>query len=187
MSATVTSLSNASMLLNLSNDAFKRIVDNDLRNNVSDDEARALRSAEVVSRWIATLEGMRKSVEGQLAARRSEQDILRIDTERAIQDNPQLELEIKRKYNEARKQYEKTRASSLRFKVGVEQQLINAHYIRDSLNPEASFIRKERDALLRRTWELEAAITNHREQVMSDDDDLDEDAIDDELWRVLPS
>lgn len=163
-------------LLALDEDAFQSLVEQDMRRP---DDGRvlraALRSPEVVDRTYATLLSMLKSVEGQLAARREDLEVLRA---KCLARGPAG----KREWDEANTKYAKTRAGSLRFKVGVEQSLMDVRRIRDNRR-SALFEDEANERLHARVQVLENAIRKHRASFSAEDEPGEDDV---ELWAWLP-
>lgn len=160
--------------LSMSDDDFKALIEADMRrpDDEVDQEVRALlRHPEVIDRTYATLLSMQKSVEGQLAARKEDREVLR---GRCLAKG----AAGRSVWLEAEERYAKTRAGSLRFKVGVEQQLMAVRRLRDTRR-SVLFEDEANERLILRVQALEQAIRKHRDGFDSDDEGSDDDL---ELW-----
>lgn len=131
-----------------------------------------------MERLYTTLLSMQKSVEGQLAARKEDMEAARLGSLAQGPDALPAWLDEKAKYA-------KWRAGSIRFKVGLEQALMEVRHLRDAqrLSRGLLFEDEASHRLNVRVQLLEAAIKKHREGFDDDDDPSDNDL---ELWAHLP-
>lgn len=161
-----TAISTHESLLALSDDDFRSVVDDAVR-NPDDVRASLLRHPDVVARWYFTLVSMKKSVEGQLAAKKAEYAAAKATSPVAKRDQAG---------------YERWRAGALRFKAGVENQLLEARLLREGNmgDQEIAMAVRERNRLI-------AAITAHRDHDCDSDPNCTTDfcAADDRLWALV--
>lgn len=159
----------AEELLALPDEDFRTIVEDDLREPgpIRD----VLRGPQVIERLHSTMMSMLKSVEGQLAARSVDYDRVRLR-------NPQPH-----DFAQQRDKYMKWRAGSLRFKVGLEQALIEIRYLRDPQLNNAALLWAIEQAQATNN-RLLAAIRQHRDSFDPKDDPSDNDEA---LWAHLPA
>lgn len=150
-------------------DVFRAYVDEAVRGHPDDNQVQALRSRlrepEVIERTHLCLVSMKKSVEGQLAARRA--DFIK---ERAsLRSNPPGQ-------RSAEERYHAWRAGALRFKSGVEEFMLTVRGNREKPTGDNYYLAYHT---------LRQAIERHREAVqasLANDEDTD---ADDVLWSVL--
>lgn len=142
--------------LDLPNEDFRDLVDEEVRGITDEAISRALRDPVLMERWYLTLVQMKKSVESQLGAKRS--DLVR---HIGARDYPSRVAE-----------YHRWRAGSLRFKSGVEERLLEVRAMRFKgvTNP------------WKRTQRLLDAIIEHRDS-MGDYNEEGSEA-DLRLWRL---
>lgn len=178
-------------LLTLPEDVFRRLVDSDLRGKGDPQLGRLLRSREVVDRWYATIKGMTKSVEGQLAAKKADLEavVLQIESDIAQAESRGDHLTASALLMSLKEQQQKDakwRAGILRFKTGLEEVHAEARRIRDSYRGSFfdSYLAEERNFALERTRSLESAIRAHRDHECDIGCDNGCTA-DDDLWRLV--
>jgi hypothetical protein len=186
-------------LVGLSVTLFRAVVDADLRRRVrpaglSEATSRALRSADHVERWHATLASIQHSVQGQITATADEYEAARLAIEgdiKALEGDAGNAGRISRLYDEARSlrsEYMSKKASRERFLTGLKEYLVEAESLRDQQRTSVyeSSVVDERDLLLDRVAVLEQAIGTHRSVIMSDLDE-NEDPVETDLalWRIL--
>lgn len=171
----------------LSDLEFRRVVDADLRRRVdpsglSEQVAAALRSEAHVNRWHATLLAMCRSVEGQLAAGANEFEARRSDIESEIDrlnnsshGDASRVSELSVLLAELRSTYLTKRASTERFRTGLNEHLILAERL----------LPVHRSRCARRVRRLEQAIERHREAVSRDLGADDPVRFDADLWAAL--
>lgn len=183
-------------LLALEDEAFRQIVDDDLRDfEHSGAYAMALRSPAIVDRWHSTLTAMLKSVDGQLAARgldweatraRIAKERLDIEADDGLMpDEREAKLIAKdREHEDEREQYAKSRAGTMRFKTGLEEWLVDARRIKQGLTDRLydSVVTRERNYYAERARSLEEGITQHQKVVIASS--LPTEA-DEALWSLL--
>ena len=161
-----TAISTYESLLALSDEDFRSVVDDAVR-NPEDSRATLLRHPDVVARWYFTLVSMKKSVEGQLAAKKAEYAAAKATSPVAKRDQAG---------------YERWRAGALRFKAGVENQLLEARLLREGNmdDQEVAMAVRERNRLI-------AAIAAHRDHDCDDDPQCTDDlcAADERLWASV--
>lgn len=152
-------------LSTIPDDEFRALLDAAARGRLDEQTLDQLKSAEVVERTYLCLVSMKKSVEGQLAAKRADY----IKARSKLRGKP-TELAA-----EAEK-YQTWRAGALRFKSGVEEFMMAVRGNREKA-PEVH------DYYLPYQT-LKLAIIQHREHVCDDECDV-ECAADTRLWSVL--
>jgi hypothetical protein len=179
-----------------------------LRKQLSD----ALREPQNVERWFSVLVRMAKSVDLQLAARHQDyrgklaelqcelerltarqaagEPILDPDTNEPLSATRGAEVVTSKRMrmHNLTAEYAKTRASTLRFKTGLEDGLLEARFARDQLRSALynSAIVAERNHYAFRATTLERAIREHRDVVeASDADDGTTEVADQQLWTAL--
>jgi hypothetical protein len=186
-----------SELLKMDDEDFRNIVDADLRDfDHSGKWALGLRSPAVVERWHATLTAMLKSVEGQLAAREADwtSTKARLSKERieVESDGGLMESEFQQKmtaldleFETEREKHFKTKAGTMRFKTGLEEWLVEAGRIRDSITDKLyeSVVSRERNYYAERARALEDGITQHQKMVQASSVPSE---ADEKLWSLLP-
>ena len=101
---------NANELLDLRDEAFKSIVNSDIRNELDTETADALRSPEVSRRWYNMLVATKRSIETQLA-------IFKIERVQKF-SLPGFDIWLEEKL--------KWKTGALRFKASVEEQIAEA-------------------------------------------------------------
>jgi hypothetical protein len=187
-------------LLSLPNDAFRTLVDADLRGKGDQSLAKLLRSEEVCERWYSTINGMAKSVEGQLAAKRADLEATTLSLESDIQvaearGDESLAAQLRLALMEAQQKDAKWRAGILRFKTGLEEVHAEARRIRDSFKGSffESYLAEERNIALARVRDLEDGIRRHRDHDCETDprckntygESFHDCAADDDLWSLV--
>lgn len=166
-------------LLNMSDDDFRAIVDQDLRSDKSASErTTALRDKAIIPRWLSVLQAMLVSIEGQLATGEADFEAMQMALQLGSGNVQEQLLSTGQRY------YEK-RARQLRFKSGVDAMLIQARYLQSRFAPEIALVTKERNQLVIRVHELETAIYKHRSDVLTHDQ-AGPLVYDQELWKQLP-
>lgn len=142
---------NVEELLGLPEDQFRKLVDSEVRRNSNEPNpkleelAEALRDHRVAPIWRVALISMKKSVEGQLGAKRM--DLARAEAELA----PEM-------YTKRVNEFHVWRAGALRFRNGVEERIL-----------ELSETQTRTVAMLR------SAIIKHKQTVTREyDDDVSE-------------
>lgn len=173
---------------------FRKEVDADLRRpEPSDRQAHenrraALRTPELVDRWNTALQMISKSVEGQLASKQEDMAAARAALARQIAKttpgSPEW-IKLKDQQEAAKEAYATSRAQMLRFKTGLDEWVIEARALRDSLKATMydSIIADERNHYAAQVQELRAAIDAHRTQML--DDDYEPSSADELLWACL--
>ena len=184
-------------LVDMPDEDFRAVVDADLRRNsrnrphLPPEVAAALREPRHVPRWHMTLSRMDKSVEGQLAARADDYEKelawsrrrtleLEAELDAALEEGQTFKAdETRKRLREVRlqqeqltEQHHRGRASTLRFKTGLDEALLEAQYLRDRLQGDA------------RVRELEEAIRAHRQELTASEE-LEAGSADEKLWSVL--
>lgn len=199
-------------LLALSDDEFVELVNNIIRRKADNYKGKhtpeflaraykSLQAPEVAPRWYMVLARTAKSVDGQLAAREadftSHRANLRAELTEAqlalkeAQESGQTPLSPYRRavadahiaIQDLTKEYGRQRGSTLRFKSGLDTNLIEARHAYEMTlhGMMSSIAAKERDHALQRVRELEEAIRRHRDNLDADDGS----SIDEELWSVV--
>lgn len=178
-------------LMGLDHAAFRKEVDSDLR--PGDGERwkarhRALRSPTCVDRWFMVLSQMAKSVDGQLAAKADDYEAARAETREqllAATDAVQ-QMGFRRRLESLKAEYSRNRANTLRFKSGLDEALIEARALRDSVRDRLydSVVAEERNRYAARVTTLEEAIRDHQDAFTAGD--IDPEPHDLHLWDVIP-
>lgn len=148
-------------------DQFRALVDQAVRGNPEDPKTHALRvnlmAPEVVDRTHIALISMKKSVEGQLAARRADY------IKERLRDRPGERSALEQRYRT-------WRAGALRFKSGVEEYLLTVRPPRRERSADNYYLAYET---------LRQAIAKHKATVLALQNDDEETDADDVLWSVL--
>lgn len=154
-------------LLKMPEEDFRAVVDDEVRGveELDPKTAKALRDPLVADRWYYALVSMKKSVEGQLGAKRS--DLLK-----------------HRSPPRDRTEYHRWRAGALRFKSGVEERLLEVRSRRHSLT-HIDTVQEERNVALAQMQNLKTAITSHKTSVLSDFADDEVSDADRTLWSAI--
>lgn len=174
-------------LLAMTDDEFREVVDRDLRRGrggqvAADEEGDTLRTLRgddedpdvtaLAERWLRVLYAMSRSVEGQLAARRADYNAAKARNMAAIiearnrNDDVSI-LRLEHEFLEHKVKYESARASTLRFKTGLDETIIKARWV-------------GRDSAIAH---LEDKIRRHRNEVLADNEEVSE--ADEELWEAV--
>lgn len=145
-------------LLDMSDDDFKKIVDDDIRLQAEPEVREALRSPAVIGRFHLQLQTTVVHVDGQVAA--NEADLAQLVSK-----------------------HHKWKATSLRFKTNLEMTLLEVRHLYDQRGVDAfqSYAAQERNWALARAHALEEAIRNHRGHLDPDQAD----SADVELWATV--
>lgn len=170
---------------------FRELVDRDLRREDTQEEAEALRSPALVTRWYTVLVAMSKSVDGQLSAKRQDHDasqarmrkeFVKAEEEladaKSAQDKAAIETARKRQrklreeWYVAAERYARARAATLRFKSGLDETLVEARLYRDRVTNKLyeAVVTQERNHYASRMRGLEDAIRDHAHQKIEDAD-----------------
>lgn len=147
-------------LLSLPDPQFREVVDAEVRGTAQPKVGETLRDPLLIDRWHHTLLQMKKSVESQLGAKRS--DV------------------FKNKHYSAHDlaEFHRWRAGAVRFKSGVEDRLLEIRRIRGIAQPDTQAIKRERNALLQ-------AIDAHRQTVLEEFEADEISDADRALWAAL--
>jgi len=180
---------------------FAELVDADLRPpDARDPELSAeLRHPEVVKRYYSALLRKAKSVDGQLAAKEAQYEgkVSRLKAKLTIAESqqgmpdatPEQVAEARRKatnyraeISTARSQYFESRVGTIRFKTGLDMNLIEVRRLVDELDSSQfnTLAVQERNLLAGRVQVLEDAIRLHQEEIGDEGSEEDE-----ALWGVL--
>jgi hypothetical protein len=161
-------------LLKMGPEAFNEVVNNDIRGEVAEDVAAALRGV-LVDRWYNTLVAMKRNSEAQFSNARFE-----IAKKRHECLNGQDKNLGMSEFNTYMTQKARWRTGALRFKNGVEDKIAEAKMIRRA---RATDLHRERDYLITRLATLSNAIKTHQDAVL--EDPLDTETADENLWMTL--
>lgn len=153
-------------LVNQEEEAFRSIVDDEVRGHLDPETAALLRDPKVVDRWFLALIVMKKSVESQMAAKRD--DLAR------FAGSHQEETE--------RLAFRKWRAGALRFRNGVEDRILEIRAIR--WRNGATISTDPYDAIVLNA-DLASAIRTHRKKMLEDYEPDEVSDADRQLWRLL--
>lgn len=183
-------MTKTSSLCDLSDEEFRQVVDDDLRGKADAKISPQLRKPENVDRWYSVLLAMTKSVEGQLAARRSDWDGLRthLGSEIALKTGTNEEAILRAQLQSERERYLKWRAGIIRFKTGLDEWLAEARHLRDRTRGDMieRVTKDERAFLSSRVRTLEEAIRRHRDHLLAEDlDDEAHEKADEALWSLV--
>lgn len=176
---------------------FRAEVDSDLRPRASAGDPRhwvrraALRSPDLVDRWLTTLLMMSKSVEGQLASKQEDHEAekarLRIGINKAEQSgNEERIRKARTAWESAKQNYAIMRGDKLRFKTGLDEWIVEARGLRDSLRAAMydSIVAEERNYYAERARDLRQAIAEHKDKIL-DDEGYEASDADERLWSCL--
>lgn len=148
-------------LLHLDDEAFRTIVDNDVRNRIEPEISRQLRdNPQVARRWYDTLLLMKASVEGQLSAKAAEARADKLES---------IAADRKREGLTALASYERWRSGALRFRSGLEATILEA----------GRFVEEHE------TQHLRDAIRAHRDHVCGSECTDDFCVADERLWKLI--
>lgn len=148
-------------LLRLDDEAFRNIVDNDVRNRIDPEISRALRTEpQLARRWYDTLLQMKASVEGQLSAKAAEAKAQKLES---------IASDQKREGLTAMAAYERWRSGALRFRSGLEATILEA----------GRFVDEHESEMLRN------AIRAHRDHVCGSECTDNFCVADEQLWRLV--
>ncbi len=145
-------------LLNLYSEAFKSVVNSDIREELDDETSDSLRDAKVVRKWFDTLVATKRSIETQLATFKIEKAQKYTDFLNHKDASYPSWLENKNKW----------KLGALRFKASVEEKIAEARLLLRKEVTEADLLR--------------LAIVQHQERVLSDPDFSER--YDEELWAT---
>lgn len=169
----------ADAILQMDEDDFRELVDRDLRRKNTEEEAQALRSPALVDRWHSVLVAMSKSVDGQLSAKRQDfeaqkarlkKELLLCDSEtaeaREVKDQARLRAsaaraqKLREEWAGLTERYSKERASTLRFKSGLDETLVESRLYRDRTRDRLyeHVVTEERNRYAERVRHLESAL-----------------------------
>ena len=181
----------------LNDEDFRDLVDRDLRRENTDQEAAALRSPALVDRWYNVLVGMTKSVDGQLAAKKQDYDAQKaryrqqfLDADAALaaargDDTQVIQVEqkirgLQQELASMSERFSRSRAATLRFKSGLEETMVEARAIRNTLRDRLfeTVVVEERNRLASKLQSLESAILAHKLEHLEDASDADH-----KLWQ----
>jgi hypothetical protein len=152
----------------LSDEEFKDLVDEAVRGQLDPNTMAALKDGSVANRTYTVLVGMKKNVEGQLAARKADYGRAR--------KNPD-----KKKLDEIDDTWLSWRAGAIRFKSGVESLMLE---VRDKRTPNDWSLRAERNELANAYENLRKGIIAHRDHLCDEACDVSCSA-DDLLWSLV--
>lgn len=180
------------VLLDLDEKDFYNLVDRDVRGRLDQSLARKLRDPMVNERWYQTLLRMKKTVEGQIAAKSTETKGQRAELEAngtitTWRGNDIVNVESfddpKAKALELYTQFMAWKSGSVRFKVGVEERFTEVAWRRKRItaNLLLSVAQVERNLLADEVIRLRDAIARHQD-VIHEDDATEQD---EELWSAL--
>ncbi len=176
-------------LSQMDDEMFRQLVDRDLRSETTPEEAAALRSPEIVDRWVSVITAMSKKVEGHLAAKKQDFEATKSRIKAEInkaeaRGSQAIVQKLKLQLEEEKERNAQSRAKTIRFKSGLEESMIEARHIRNTFRPSYdSYIKDERNALAKKVRELEQAIIHHKEE--QTEDDTEPSAADIELWSYV--
>ena len=112
-------------LLDLPEEDFRGIVDDEVRGTLDRNTGVVLRDPQLLDRWHLTLISMKKSVESQLGSIRS--DLVKVRPELAPEE-----------YERRLAEFHRWRAGAVRFKSGVEERLLEIRARRQTLTTAIS-------------------------------------------------
>lgn len=178
-------------LLSMPETTFRRLVDADVRKKGTEEVAESLRSPQVVRRWLSALTAMAKSVEGQLAAREADLEVLQLEYEKASRGASEAELaKLEAEYLSAQTREATWRASVLRFKTGLDEAITEAKQVQDAALATMFDLAviAERNHALERIQVLEEAIRLHRDHNCSNEPRCSYSSCvaDTDLWKHVP-
>lgn len=162
--------SKAEHLLNMDDDEFRQAVDQEVRGTLPTEVSLALRDPRLSQRWYLALIQMKKSVESQLGAKRSDLVNMR-ET-----DNGRWDQELAN--------FHRWRAGAVRFKSGVEERLIEIRRSRLVVFPTEEVLTEQRNWALEKMQCLVKGIVEHQRTVSQEYDEDVSDA-DKKLWKLV--
>lgn len=170
------SIENADLLVQLDDDSFGSLIDAAVRGDLDKKTRELIKDPRIIERTRLTLVAMKKSVEGQLGAKRAEH-VTKVDKSKpewAIRKDRQL--------------YNSWRAGALRFKSGVDGLLMDIRLQQTRDNPDAegiaAFLKSERTAYLVAYQKLHDVVVEHRDHECGPECD-DQCVADVKLWRAV--
>lgn len=179
----------ASDLDGLTDSQFRDVVDADLRRRVNPDGipaevSEALRSRVHVHHWMRVLQGILRSVDGQLRAADDEYESIAGPLQARVDHD---EAGARQELVDLTSEYRRRRASRERFRTGVEEHIVVAEQIIAEERAELadSDVAAERDGYARRILELERAIRAHRKAALADLNDEEPAPYETALWAAL--
>lgn len=170
------SIDNVDLLVELDDDAFGSLIDAAVRGDLDKRTTELIKDPKIIERTRLTLVAMKKSVEGQLGAKRAEHV--------TKTDKTKPEWAAKKD----RQQYNLWRAGALRFKSGVDGLLMDVRLEQTRQDPDAdrvaAFLKSERTAYLVAYKNLHDVVIEHRDHVCGPECD-DQCIADEKLWRAV--
>lgn len=153
---------------------------------------QALRTPELIDRWWMTLQMIAKSVEGQLASMQEDHEAEKATLRAEMAKCPTWAgtipccAEHAEAWETAKAEFARNRSGRLRFKTGLDEWLIEARALRDGLRGSMydSIVAEERNHYAGVAKALKEAITQHRAEIL-DDDDPEPTEADKKLWACL--
>lgn len=178
-------------LADLDDTTFRAEVDADLRsartrNPKAITRAAALRSNDLVDRWYTTLQMMSVSVEGQLAAAQEDHAAERAALRsRMASASHREQPALQEQWEESKGRFSRARAAKLRFKSGLDEWIVEARSLRDSLRDSMydSIVAEERNHWAERYRVLHDAVAAHEAATLADD--LEPTEQDTKLWASI--
>jgi hypothetical protein len=157
-------------LAQLSEERFRAVVDEDVRDRAPAPVHDALRSRELIQRTYDTLLTMQRSVEGQIAAKAAETK---------AQVRRLLAAKARAKASAVQADFDHWRAGCLRFKTGLDIELIEVRSVLRRYGLYTTVLEAQRNEAARQGRLLRQAIEAHRAAVDSPEH------ADEALWEVL--
>lgn len=178
-------------LLSFTDDDFQDVVDGEVRRVGGKYLKSLLADPTLIDRWRLALVQMKKNVESQMGARGDDMKVLFIDIENPERTEEETclpaeavrEARIER-HRAANADFVKWRAGAKRFKLGVEERLLE---IRRTKIMTGAFRADDHVIALHVIQTLVDGIEAHRAQMVLDVADEDISDADKELWRLLPT
>ena len=173
-------------LLALDHEAFKNVVDEDMRNDPEQPGyTPALRTKEVVERWIMVLTQSETSIHSQIVARDEE---FNSNNERAlyeieIEQNPAKKKKLELERLERAEAHKRNKFGRLRVQNGIQNTLTEARYVRQQFWPGVNCLIDELHKQSLRCRELETALYKHRADIKQAE--IEPSEMDEQLWAHL--
>ena len=156
----------------LTDEAFSRLVAEDVKNKANTQQQTYLRSTDVAPRWREGLMALLKDVDGQIAAVNAAE---KKEVDR-YKNSGFSKAEVKRITFELEENYESKRSKIMRFRFYIEQRLAEADRVILLAETNGDAGLKPEDFLLK-------AIETHRD--LMEEYDLEPTTIDEALWATV--
>lgn len=183
-------LATVKSLLGFADEDFQDVVDGEVRRVGGRYLKGLLSDPALIERWRLALVQMKKNVESQIGARSDDVKALfieidnpeRCDGEERLSPAELREVRTER-HRAANADFVKWRAGAKRFKLGVEERLLEIRRIRVA---NGDFKANDHALALYMIQTLVDGIESHRAQMLADYQDDEISDVDKELWKLIP-